>query len=82
MGEAMNKHRPPPTPTYLSGQPVPQSGTYRTRHDHPVIRELTILTLHAFPSCPKCNVPVEFKFLKGVPLETASARFRLLMNAR
>lgn len=72
---------PSPRPkSYASGQTVLHSGTYETFHSHPLTREITLLSRQIFPGCPRCMVPVTFAIVSGPAIESASARFRLLMN--
>lgn len=63
-----------------SGRTVRSSGIYGFRHVHSVQREITLLRGWVFPSCPKCSDPVQFVLLRAAPVESASARFRLLMR--
>jgi hypothetical protein len=63
-----------------SGRSVPRSGTYGFFHVHSAQREITLLKGRVFPFCPKCSDPVEFVLLRALPAESASARFRLLMD--
>ncbi len=66
--------------TYLSGQPVPRSGTFRLQHRHSSVHEITLLRDHIFPSCPRCTAVVNYTCLNWLPSESASSRFRLLMH--
>lgn len=65
---------------YSSGEPVPRSGTFRLKHRHSGIREITLLKNHIFPSCSHCAAPVHYTFVNWLPSESASSRFRLLMH--
>jgi hypothetical protein len=63
-----------------SGKSVPGSGTYGFFHAHSSAREITLLKGRIFPFCPMCSDPVEFVLIRGVPVESALGRFRLLMH--
>jgi hypothetical protein len=78
----MEKSKKPPfvATTFFSGQPVPRSGTYRTLHHHRLASEIVLLSQHVLPVCAECGIPVRYVFVNCVPVESAQARFRLLMH--
>lgn len=65
---------------FTTGQTVRRSGTYKTMHPHRLTAEITLLSRQVFPNCPSCAIPVSFAMVSRPATESASARFRLLMN--
>jgi hypothetical protein len=68
--------------TLVSGGIVPRSGTYRARHTHPRTGAVTLLKGNLFPPCDVCGQAVRYDIVNWVSHESASARFRLLMNTK
>jgi len=64
-----------------TGDVVPRSGIYRVFHHHRLSRQVPLLRSGIFPECRQCTTPLEFELLRGVPIESARSRFRLLMQA-
>jgi hypothetical protein len=69
-------------PEFTTGDRVPRSGNYRIFHVHRLKEFVSLLKDNTFPACPSCDVPVGFGLLSPVPIESASARFRLLMEQK
>ena len=67
---------------YNTGQKVPRSGSYRTFHKHALASEIPLLKNVFFRACPACRVPVQFELVSAVTVESAGARFRLLMQTQ
>lgn len=65
-----------------SGKTVRRSGVYGFSHVHSAQRKIILLKGRVFPFCPKCADPVEFVLLRALPVESASARFRLLVHGQ
>jgi hypothetical protein len=63
-----------------SGRTVPRSGTYGLSHLHSAAHEIALLKGRIFPFCPRCSDSVEFVLIRALPIESASARFRLMMS--
>jgi hypothetical protein len=78
-GSANNgkRHR---TTTFIPGQRIPASGTYRVIHAHPMRPEVNLLQGRFFPRCGQCIRVLEFELIRAVPFESAQNRFRLLMQ--
>ena len=66
-------------PEFTTGDVVPRSGIYRICHHHNLAWQVPLLRSGIFPGCRKCTIPVEFELLLAMPIESARARFRLLM---
>ena len=65
--------------TFTTGQTVSLSGIYGTAHrPHPVRSQVPLLIGRIFPGCSKCLAPVRFGLLRGVKVECAQSRYRLL----
>lgn len=78
-GNSSNGKRPRTT-TFMPGQRIPASGTYRVIHAHPMCPEVNLLEGGFFPRCAQCRRVLEFELISAVPLESAQNRFRLLMQ--
>jgi hypothetical protein len=71
----MGKHT-----TFKTNEEVPRSGLYRFFHtDHP-IRDIRLLKGKTFPACPNCSSAIHFALISAIRIESAGARFRLLMQ--
>lgn len=78
----LSKEKKPSTSAIRStGEVVPSSGVYRVFHHHRLARQVPLLRNGIFPACHTCRTALEFKLLRAVPIESARARFRLLMQA-
>jgi len=66
--------------TFTTDEQVSISGVYRVSHAQHAIRDIKILKGKSFPACPKCNVAVQFSFIEAIPIESATERFRFLMQ--
>jgi hypothetical protein len=65
---------------FSTGQRVPRSGIYKILHKHSPADQMTLLRNRHFPSCHRCGIPMNFELVSAVPVESATARFRLLMR--
>jgi hypothetical protein len=66
--------------TFKTNEEVPRSGLYRVFHtDHP-IRDIRLLKGKTFPACPNCSSVIQFALIGAIRVESAGARFRLLMQ--
>ena len=68
-------------PKFSTGQEVPRSGLYRILHTHALASEVALLRSRSFPPCSECTDPMQFKLVSALAVESARARFRLLMTA-
>lgn len=65
--------------TFDTGQSVSRSGHYKVIHKaHPLRSDIALLRGHYFPACATCTVPVHFRLTRGLLVESARERFRLL----
>ena len=69
-----------PSRDFSSGDDIPRSGIYATAHPHRLSAHVHLLQGHIFPSCAHCHSPILFKLITPLMIESASARFRLLMS--
>ena len=65
---------------FTTGQTVPRSGIYKILHKHSPANQMTLLRNRHFPSCHRCGIPMNFELVSALPVESATARFRLLMR--
>jgi hypothetical protein len=65
---------------FTTDEQVPRSGLYRVSHAKHAIRDIKLLRRGSFPACPKCKLPVQFSLIEAIPIESASQRFRFLMQ--
>jgi hypothetical protein len=65
---------------FSTGQRVPRSGIYKILHKHSPADQMTLLRDGHFPTCHRCGIPMNFELVSAVPIESATARFRLLMR--
>jgi hypothetical protein len=72
--------REPSTEIFRSGGPVPRSGVYGIVHPHKLAANVHLLQNHVFPDGPHCDSAVLFNLIRPLRVESASARFRLLMH--
>lgn len=76
----IKRSREPSAVLFSNGNTVPRSGVYGILHiRHHLTLEAHLIQGHIFPSCPRCDDSVMFKLITPIVVESASARFRLLM---
>jgi hypothetical protein len=64
---------------FETGEKVSLSGHYKVFHKaHVLSSEIALLNGRSFPACAQCKLPVHFRLKWGVPVESASERYRLL----
>jgi hypothetical protein len=67
--------------TFDTGQSVLISGHYKVFHKaHTLRSDVGLLKGNSFPACASCKAPVHFRLTKGLLVESASERFRLLTS--
>jgi hypothetical protein len=66
--------------TFKTNEEVPRSGIYRVLHTKHSMRDITLLKGKTFPACPGCLSAIQFVLIRAIPIESAGARFRLLMQ--
>jgi hypothetical protein len=67
--------------TFDSGQSISHSGRYTVIHKaHALRNSITLLKGHYFPACAICTVPVHFRLIQSLIVESARERFRLLKS--
>ena len=68
--------------TFHSGQVVSTSGRYKISHrPHALGSGITLLKGNYFPACAICRVPVKFRLVQSLRVESAQERFRLLCES-
>lgn len=66
---------------FNTGQSISQSGHYKVFHKaHHLRSDIALLRGNFFPACASCALPVHFQLTQGLTVESASARFRLLLS--
>jgi hypothetical protein len=66
--------------TFKTNEEIPRSGIYRVSHTEHAIRDIRLLKGKIFPACPRCLSAIQFSLISAIPIESAGARFRLLMQ--
>jgi hypothetical protein len=66
--------------TFTTDEQVPRSGVYRVSHAKHAIRDIKLLKGRSFPACPKCSSALQFALIRPIPVESATERFRFLMQ--
>jgi hypothetical protein len=68
--------------SFHSGQVVSRSGHYKISHRlHALGSDIALLKGNYFPSCASCKAPVQFQLTRGIVVESAQERFRLLCES-
>ena len=57
-----------------------RTGVYRVSHAKHPIRDIKLLKGRSFPACPKCSSALQFALIRRIPVESATERFRFLMQ--
>jgi DTW domain-containing protein YfiP len=66
--------------TFKTNEEVPRSGLYRISHTKHPMRDIRLLKGKTFPACPQCSSAIQFALISAIQMESAGARFRLLMQ--
>lgn len=65
---------------FTHGDAVPETAIYAVAHAHHAVPlQVTLRSGSLFPSCSRCDEPVEFRFLRSADVDGAD-RFQVTLN--